>query len=512
MHEGRIFCSPSERGDSSCPALWDLQQELRYVVQRVSARPEPGTVYWSTGCVLDATRRYRFTKVRARDADIARHRETGAWRSGSILTDLWDWRDRTPNATAVVAYCSDGRRVQLSYREYADRVDRFAAAFVELGARFGSVVAVQLPEWWQAGALVLAAIRAGAVVTPISVTLGARDTERILRRVGASMYIGPGTWDGTDYPARIAESATRLPMLRHRIVVGSPTRPPEINFAHYFEREDWRRRHAATLAGRVVDPDRAAIVAFTTGNDRGAVHSLNTIYGDNAEIVRTLGLGPGDRIHTPHTAMHKAGFSVTIGYPLLAGACNVLVEGWTPAAGAAAVTAEGVTHVVGVPMYLTALFGALRNRGGDVSTLRVVVSFGAAVTPQLVTATAVHLGVPLLALFSTTEAGGIHTRPDDPADWSLNSVGRPARGTEFELRSEEPISEAAPGRLLLRGAAVCLATLDTTTTTPVGEWFDTGDLAVPDGRSGVRLVERATGPNRRCGTAGTLRARWPTWL
>src|SRR5262245_27610795 len=131
------------------------------------------------------------TRIRARDDDIARFRETRAWRTGSLLTDLWHWRDHTLTAPAVIAHRAGGRRIQLSYQEYSDWVDRFAAALLELGAGPGTVVAVQMPDRWQASALILAAIRTGSVVAPIRPTFGALETEQILRRVHASIYIGP---------------------------------------------------------------------------------------------------------------------------------------------------------------------------------------------------------------------------------------------------------------------------------------------------------------------------------
>jgi acyl-coenzyme A synthetase/AMP-(fatty) acid ligase len=67
---------------------------------------------------------------------------------------------------------------------------RFAGALVELGVRPGEVVALQLPNWWQAGALILAVDRVGAVLTLIPPNIRSRELERVLAGTGST----PGTW------------------------------------------------------------------------------------------------------------------------------------------------------------------------------------------------------------------------------------------------------------------------------------------------------------------------------
>ena len=66
------------------------------------------------------------------------------------------------------------------------------------------------------------------------------------------------------------------------------------------------------------------------------------------------------------------------------------------------------------------------------------------------------------------------------------------------MAAEAPVNEENPGRLMIRGASVCLGTVgrDSRTLQVLAEhddgWYDTGDLTVPDGRGGYRLVGRAS--------------------
>jgi cyclohexanecarboxylate-CoA ligase len=100
-----------------------------------------------------------------------------------------------------------------------------------------------------------------------------------------------------------------------------------------------------------------------------------------------------------------------------------------------------------------------------------------------------------------TEGGLILTSPEDPPDRAARSIGRPGIGTEAELRpvtAETPVNEENPDRLMICGASVCLGTMgrDSGTLQVLAEhdegWYDTGDLAIPDGRGGYRLVGRAS--------------------
>ncbi|GAB2811248.1 hypothetical protein GCM10027176_14640 [Actinoallomurus bryophytorum] len=87
-------------------------------------------------------------------------------------------------------------------------------------------------------------------------------------------------------------------------------------------------------------------------------------------------------------------------------------------------------------------------------------------------------------------------------------MGRPHEALEIDLRGDgrAEISAGHPARLFVRGGSVCLATTGRDGGDPHvladhdDGWYDTGDLAVPDGRGGIRLVGRTA--DRSCSAAG----------
>jgi cyclohexanecarboxylate-CoA ligase len=108
-------------------------------------------------------------------------------------------------------------------------------------------------------------------------------------------------------------------------------------------------------------------------------------------------------------------------------------------------------------------------------------------------------GVTLQDVWGMTELGlvTLTSADQDPPDWAARSIGTPNEGLDIELRSDREISPEHPARMFVRGPSVCLATMgrDTGELDILAErddsWYDTGDLAIPDGRGGTRVVGRA---------------------
>ena len=170
---------------------------------------------------------------------VDEYRRRGIWRTDHLLTDLYRQARDRPDAPAIIGYRSDGIRETLSWSRFADQVERFASGLRALGVGPGQVVAVQLPNWWETGALILAVLRTGAVVAPLIPAIRHRELERILASLRVTVMVTVGQWQGFDHSAALAEMAGRLPQLRHRVVMGQKTDGTEVDFAAHFVRTSW---------------------------------------------------------------------------------------------------------------------------------------------------------------------------------------------------------------------------------------------------------------------------------
>jgi cyclohexanecarboxylate-CoA ligase len=440
------------------------------------------------------------SSLRAPQSHIEQHHRSAVWRDAGPLADLRRWRRERPEGLAFLQY-GDGRETaRITYAEYAARVERFAAAFTELGVGPGDVVAVQLPNIWQVAAVMLAGARIGAVIAPIRSAIRPPELERMLARLGAVVCVTVDNWAGFEHAAALAELAPRLPALRHRVVIGKSA-GDEIDFGEFFERTPWEDRHRTALDDAVEDPDRLALVLFTPGapgepgepgEPKGVLHSFNTLHAGVAPIAEAEGIGPADVMFIPHALTFIGGTLYGIAMPLLTGSTSVLLDAWDTDGGLRLLAETGVTAMFAAPRFFADLLAADDRTPTPLPRLRLAVTGATTVPPILVREVPSRLGVTLRTLWGRTEvAAQTWTRADQPVDWGTHSDGSPGPGLEIELRGGQP------AHLFVRGAGVCLATMNLgdgrlTVTAEHGDgWYETGELAVPDGDGGIRIVGRA---------------------
>ena len=441
----------------------------------------------------------RWTDVRP-SADLARrYRELGLWRDVTPAADLRRWAGETPDAVAVTAYVGGAGVVRMTYREYADQVERVSAVLAGLGVGPGNVVAVQLPNWWQLNAVVLACARLGAVVAPVVTAVRARELELMLSRLQPVACVTTGEWNGYQHSAALAAIADRLPSLRHRLIVGGRVEPGEIDLTHRVEQVtpgEFVRGDATE------DPDQVSIVLFTsgtTGSPRAVLHSFNTFHAGCKSVAVRRGLTSADVEFTPHALAHGVGQLFSNMIPLYVGAGAVIADTWDPDEGLDLLAECGVTALSGAPVFLEAVAEAAGRRNLKLPRLREVIAGATTVPFSLVETVRANFGITAQGAWGMTEVVGptLTSAREDPPDWAVHSIGRPHVALEIDLRSDGQISAHNPGRMFVRGACVCLATtgrdggeVDIVASHDDG-WYETGDLAVPDGRGGVRLIGRA---------------------
>jgi cyclohexanecarboxylate-CoA ligase len=402
----------------------------------------------------------------------------------------------------------------MTYREYADQVERVTAVLAGLGVGAGDVVAVQLPSWWQLNAVVLACARLGAVVAPLVTMVRARELELMLARLEPAAYVTTEVWDGHEHSAALAAIADRLPGLKHRIIVGGRAAPGEIDLAARAAQVPTEKLLTGDSAE---DPDRVSVVLFTsgtTGAPKAVLHSFNTFYAACKSLADRRGLSSADVQFTPHALAHVVGEVFGNMLPLYLGGQALIADTWNPDSALDLLTDYEATALMGAPVFLEAAVEAAGRRGLRPPRLREVMAGATTVPSSLVQTVKANLDITVQGIWGMTEVpGATLTSPrEDPPDWAVRSIGRPHTALEIDLRPDEntvrdvpdgnidgdgDVSARIPARMLVRGASVCLATMgrDGGEVHVVADhddgWYDTGDLAVPDGRGGVRLIGRA---------------------
>ncbi|MGB3438334.1 MAG: AMP-binding protein [Actinophytocola sp.] len=431
------------------------------------------------------------------DPDLAHHyRSYGWWRDTTFLDDLAESVRTRPDAPVMI----NGRTVDdavrvVTYREFDQLVRRIAGGLDDFGVRTGDVVAFQLPDWWETAALLLACLRVGAVAQPIVPQLRAREIERALGRTGARVCVTVDNWGGFGHARALAEMATRLPRLRHRVVYGDAGDTGAVDFhEHFVNRPD---PDLSSLSP--VGPDQPSMVLFTsgsTGEPKGVLHTCNTIYaGSSGLLAEAVRAADVDRAATTMRVTHIACPLWSVFGILLSGGAGVFQDVADPDRLLDLMVQAEATRLMTSAPSLTALVAAQRERPRDLPSLHTIMAGGTTVPPDLVPMVRETFGVPLRAVWGMTEnVVGTAVRTDDPQDWSAHSDGRPLPALEVRVATSE--GDGATGALQVRGASMCVGTIAgsieriSTTGTGHGDWFDTGDIARTDGRGGIRIEGR----------------------
>lgn len=231
-------------------------------------------------------------------------------------------------------------------------------------------------------------------------------------------------------------------------------------------------------------PDSPLYVQYTsgtTGHPKGVVHRC----ANPALYLERVGrpvtdVGPGDVTLSVSKMFFAYGFGNAFAFPLLSGSAAVYVPGRPGAAEIAElVRRHGVSLLYGVP----AVYANLVREASpaDFAGLRLAVSAGERLAPDLGRDARGLLGVPLLEQLGSTEAG--HGFCSNTVSRNVpDTVGRalPGFGVRVLDRDGAPVGPGGTGELQVSGPTLMKGYLnlpeETRWTLPEDGWLRTGDL------------------------------------
>jgi len=347
--------------------------------------------------------------TRLTQEEIARHTASGAWRNVTLADCAMRMAQHAPERVAVI----DGAR-ERTFGQLMAQARRLAAAFAARGLKPGDVVSFQLPNWSEAMVLNLAACLAGLVVNPIVPIYREAEVRYILRDARAKAFFIPRTFRNFDYLSMALQLQPELPELREIIVVrGDPS---------------GCTAYEALLASGAAQPEitpRAEANAVklvlytsgTTGNPKGVLHSHNTIMSEIDAVIGFWGIHDHDVVLMPSPVTHITGYLYALEIAFAAGAKVVFMERWSAAEAVELIARNAVSFSVGATPFLKELVAEIESRALPLPSLRLFMSGGAPVPPELIyRANKVLPGCMSFRVYGSTEAPtvtlGIRSRAD----------------------------------------------------------------------------------------------------
>jgi benzoate-CoA ligase family protein len=400
---------------------------------------------------------------------------------------------------------------QLTYGGLHTLVEHVAAGLRGLGVRPEERVFAVAADSPQLLAVLLAAMRIGAVAVPVNTMLTGRELGELLRDTRARV-----AFVSAEFAAAAGQAAISAPELRHIVLgpagagVGQGSTQSDSQGdsqsdspidSHAMAREPGSAFPAGigvtsldeviASGSRYADSsphstwaDSPALWLYTsgtTGTAKGAVHRHANIRIVAETYPReVLGITGADRCYSVAKLFFAYGLGNSAFFPLAAGGCVVLDPARpTPGLVAERVAAYQPTLFFAVPSFYAAMLAA-GLPAGALRPVRLAVSAGETLPAAIYQRFLDRFQVQVLDGIGSTEALHIFIS-NRPGSVRPGSSGTPVTGYRAAIRDEhgQPVADGVPGDLYLRAPSAALGywcRTDATRQVFQGEWLCTGDV------------------------------------
>jgi len=314
-------------------------------------------------------------QVRWNEALARRWRASGDWTDLTVADYATQRVQREPDRVLIV----EGE-TELTAKALFDNAQRLAGWFVQIGLAPGDVVSFQLPNWWEAAVIDLAACMTGVVVNPIVAINRDAEVTYMLNESRTRVMFVPQLFRKFDYAEmmrRIAPSLAASP----RVVVLRGE-------AGEFEGFDAVLQAAPPLKQpRPVNPDAVKLLMYTsgtTGRPKGVLHSHNSILADCVKMKPVMQLEAPDRVFCPSPLTHVTGYLWVLTMPWYGGLTAVTMDTWQPRQAFELLQRHGCALMLGATPFLQDLLAIVRESGETLPALRYYLCGGASVPPDLI--------------------------------------------------------------------------------------------------------------------------------
>lgn len=259
--------------------------------------------------------------------------------------------------------------------EMVDLACRLGGALMARGIEPGAAIGFQLPNWWEACVINLAAALFGYRLVPLLTIYRAAELGVILPACGVEALFVPETFRDQNYPQLVSA----LPRPPRHVFVLRGTPGDASSFESLLGHTPARPRPPAS--------DDAKLVLFTsgsTGRPKGVIHSHASVDAIIGMAGAIWDIGAADRLYIPSPIGHIGGSIYAFEFPWITDCVAVLAERWEPAQAVADIERLNCTFMAGATPFLEKLIEAADRVGTRLPGLRRFICGGASVPPELV--------------------------------------------------------------------------------------------------------------------------------
>lgn len=367
----------------------------------------------------------------------------------NVLSLLRRSVERHGNRIALI----DGDR-RWTYDEWMRRVRGLAGSLSELGVRPSDRVGILTPTSELSVTAYYACQFVGAVAVPINHRLSAGEVAQILGDSGTRVLLYAGSVSDN------ALASCQLVRAVHSRICwddGTAFSSGAHDYETLCETDVGSMRPFNALPG---DPSSIMYTSGTTGKPKGVLHTHGNDVAVAINCTIEYGLSHNDRALHIAPFHHVGGLQAFFVPHVMVGATNVLQRRFSAAAALSAIEHEHITTVFAVPTQITRLIESAEWEVGDVSTVRLLTTGGAAASNDTMSRVGEKLGATVYNGYGMTEASLSLLLHAEDAPSRPGSCGKPtlmtscrivrfSRGVQVSPSEELPAGEI--GELIVRG-------------------------------------------------------------
>jgi acyl-CoA synthetase (AMP-forming)/AMP-acid ligase II len=399
---------------------------------------------------------------------------------------------------------ADGAK-HFTYREFGQRVARLSRALINRGMSKGSVAAVMAPNGHEFIEIYYACGITGVVLNPVNFRLSPREISDILQDCQVKLLFAH-----VQFKEAVAAFARECNDLEQVIWLGgkSPELPELPQASGEYEAALGAEDPTFPPLPELKAGDLAHLyyTSGTTGRPKGVMLTQGNVSFHALAVVPELKLSDADAwLHAApmfHLADAWSTFAVT-----WVGGKHVFVPAFNAGDVLETIERERVTATVMIPTMVNAMLNHPEVGSHDYSSLRMIMTGGAPIAPEVVKKIITVFGCDYIQLYGMTETSPVltlsllkaHMRdwPEDKQIAVKCTTGRPFIGAEVKVvrsgGAEVEWNGREVGEIIARGPGVTQGYWrqpEVTAATIKDGWLHTGDLAVIDSEGYISIVDR----------------------
>ncbi len=399
---------------------------------------------------------------------------------------------------------------KISYKKLKDLTDRLATALVDLGVKKGDVVAIMIPNFPQFVISYYGILKAGGIVTAISVLYTEHELAYQLNDAGAEVIIA---WDNQVRKINKIKDRTRL---RHIIIsnvfdyapLANPmgkAEPPEIaGTIQLFKLiNSTKPKPPKFETNAKEDLICLQYTAGTTGLPKGAMLTHHNVISNSIALTKWAGSGlrrGKETILTSLPLFHIYAQTVCMNSHILNGSTMALhPDPRDQRSLFEIVKATNPTFFPGVPTIFMRLLERddLEDYAKDLKSIKVCNTGAAAMPPEVLKEFEERTGSVLLEGYGMTETSPVATSNPFKGERKIGSIGMPFPDTELKIVDIDDYTKIMPqgesGEIMIKGPQVFKGYWnkpEASANQLKDGWVLTGDIATMDEDGYFYIVDR----------------------